>query len=87
MADRITVLGDLAYAKENRRLPLSTYRSWVAHVIIEIAELDKFDITAAIRQSAEMSGRFVIVPQDTPCKNQEESIHCGDNGIFKNTTY
>ena len=89
VADRIAgAIVDLAYAKEeNPKVAVEVLIGhWQAHVIIETsAELDKFDIAAAIHRIAgDVRADIVIVPQDTHlAKNQEESIHCGDNGIFK----
>ena len=89
VADRIAgAIVDLAYAKEeNPKVAVEVLIGHgQAHVIIETsAELDKFDIAAAIHRIAgDVRADIVIVPQDTHlAKNQEESIHCGDNGIFK----
>ena len=89
VADRIAgAIVDLAYAKEeNPKVAVEVLIGHGnAHVIIETsAELDKFDIAAAIHRIAgDVRADIVIVPQDTHLAwNQEESIHCGDNGIFK----
>ena len=89
VADRIAgAIVDLAYAKEeNPKVAVEVLIGHgQAHVIIETsAELDKFDIAAAIHRIAgDVRADIVIVPQDTHlAKNQEESIHCGDNGIFR----
>ena len=91
VADRIAgAIVDLAYAnEENPKVAVEVLIGHgQAHVIIETsAELDKFDIAAAIHRIAgDVRADIVIVPQDTHlAKNQEESIHCGDNGIFKGT--
>ena len=89
VADRIAgAIVDLAYAKEeNPKVAVEVLIGHgQAHVIIETsAELDKFDIAAAIHRIAgDVRADIVIVPQDTHlAKNQEGELRCGDNGIFR----
>ena len=89
VADRIAgAIVDLAYAKEeNPKVAVEVLIGHGnAHVIIETsADIDKLDVAEVIHRIAgDVRADIVIVPQDTPlAKNQEESIHCGDNGIFK----
>lgn len=89
VADRIAgAIVDLAYAKEeNPKIAVEVLIGHgTAHVIIETStEIDKSNITSAIKRIAgDVVADVQIVPQDTHlAKNQEEDIHCGDNGIFK----
>lgn len=89
VADRIAgAIVDLAYAKEeNPKVAVEVLIGHgQAHVIIETsAELDKFDIAAAIHRIAgDVRADIEIVPQDIHlARNQEDAIRCGDNGIFK----
>ena len=88
VADRIAgAIVDLAYAtEENPKIAVEVLIGHgICHAIIETAVLDKFDIAAAIHRIAgDVRADIEIVPQDTHlARNQEESIHCGDNGIFK----
>ena len=58
----------------------------VCHIIAETsARLNKKKITAAVRRIAgELDVDLVVVPQDEHlARNQEDTIRCGDNGIFK----
>lgn len=89
VADRIAgAIVDLAYAKEeNPKVAVEVLIGHgQAHVIIETsADLDEYAISEVIHRIAgDVRADIEIVPQDTHlAKNQEESIHCGDNGIFK----
>ena len=89
MADRIAgAIVDLAYAtEENPKIAVEVLIGHgVCHAIIETsAVLDEINIEKAIaRIAGNVKTDIVIVPQDSHlARNQAESIHCGDNGIFK----
>ena len=89
MADRIAgAIVDVAYAKEeNPKVAVEVLIGHgQAHVIIETsADIGKLDVAEVIHRIAgDVRADIEIVPQDTHLsRNQEESIHCGDNGIFK----
>jgi S-adenosylmethionine synthetase len=89
MADRIAgAIVDVAYAKEeNPKVAVEVLIGHgQAHVIIETsADIGKLDVAEVIHRIAgDVRADIEIVPQDTHlARNQEESIHCGDNGIFK----
>ena len=58
----------------------------VCHIIAETsAQLNKKKVTAAVRRIAgNLDVDLVVVPQDKHlARNQEGTIRCGDNGIFK----
>ena len=89
VADRIAgAIVDLAYqSEENPKVAVEVLIGHgVCHAIIETtAALDESKIIKAIhRIGGNVKADVVIVPQDTHlAKNQEDSVHCGDNGIFK----
>lgn len=89
VADRIAgAIVDVAYAKEkNPKVAVEVLIGHgQAHVIIETsADIDKLDVAEVIHRIAgDVRSDIEIVPQDTHlARNQEESILCGDNGIFK----
>lgn len=89
VADRIAgAIVDVAYAKEeNPKVAVEVLIGHgQAHVIIETsADIGKLDVAEVIHRIAgDVRADIEIVPQDTHlARNQEESIHCGDNGIFK----
>lgn len=89
VADRIAgAIVDLAYqSEENPKIAVEVLIGHgVCHAIIETtAALDESKIIKAIhRIGGNVKADVVIVPQDTHlAKNQEDSVHCGDNGIFK----
>lgn len=89
VADRIAgAIVDLAYAKdENPKIAVEVLIGHgEGHVIIETsAELDKFDVAAIVHRIAgDVRTDILIVPQDKHlARNQEQSVRCGDNGIFK----
>lgn len=89
VADRIAgAIVDLAYKKqENPKVAVEVLIGHgQAHVIIEtLADIGKLDVAEVIHRIAgDVRADIEIVPQDTHlARNQEESIHCGDNGIFK----
>ena len=89
VADRIAgAIVDLAYKKEeNPKVAVEVLIGHgVCHVIIESSVTFKFrEIKDAIdRIAGKIKKDVVIVPQDTHLsKNQEETVKCGDNGIFK----
>ena len=89
VADRIAgAIVDVAYAKEeNPKVAVEVLIGHgQAHVIIETsADIDKLDVAEVIHRIAgDVRADIEIVPQDIHlARNQEESIHCGDNGIFK----
>ena len=89
VADRIAgAIVDLAYKKEeNPKVAVEVLIGHgVCHVIIESSVTFKFrEIKDAIdRIAGKIKKDVVIVPQDTHLsKNQDETVHCGDNGIFK----
>ena len=88
VADRIAgAIVDVAYAKEkNPKVAVEVLIGHgQAHVIIETsADIGKLDVAEVIHRIAgDVRADIEIVPQDTHlARNQEESIHCGDNGIF-----
>nr|DAI55329.1 MAG TPA: S-adenosylmethionine synthetase, N-terminal domain [Caudoviricetes sp.] len=89
VADRIAgAIVDVAYAKEkNPKVAVEVLIGHgQAHVIIETsADIGKLDVAEVIHRIAgDVRADIEIVPQDTHlARNQEKSIHCGDNGIFK----
>lgn len=89
VADRIAgAIVDVAYAKEeNPKVAVEVLIGHgQAHVIIETsADIGKLDVAEVIHRIAgDVRADIEIVSQDTHlARNQEESIHCGDNGIFK----
>lgn len=89
VADRIAgAIVDLAYKKEeNPKVAVEVLIGHgVCHVIIESDVTFKYrEIKDAIdRIAGKIKKDVVIVPQDTHLsKNQEETVKCGDNGIFK----
>lgn len=89
VADRIAgAIVDLAYAKEeNPKIAVEVLIGHGnGHVIIETsAAITKEEVAGIVHRIAgDIRSYIDIVPQDTHlAKNQEESIHCGDNGIFK----
>lgn len=89
IADRIAgAIVDMAYRdKENPKVAVEVLIGHgVCHVIAETdALLDKTEIASAIRRIAgNVAMDIICVPQDEHLsKNQEGTIRCGDNGIFK----
>lgn len=89
VADRIAgAIVDLAYAKEeNPKVATEVLIGHgQAHVIIETSvDIDKLDVADVIHRIAgDVRADIEIVPQDIHLvRNQEDGIHCGDNGIFK----
>ena len=89
VADRIAgAIVDVAYTKEeNPKVAVEVLIGHgQAHVIIETStDIGKLDVAEVIHRIAgDVRADIEIVPQDTHlARNQEESIHCGDNGIFK----
>lgn len=89
VADRIAgAIVDLAYAtEENPKIAVEVLIGHgICHAIIETsAVLDETDIEKAIaRIAGNVKPDIVIVPQDSHlARNQAESIHCGDNGVFR----
>lgn len=89
VADRIAgALVDLAYKKSSN--PKIAVEVLIGHkkafTIIETSEDITYDETKSIvkRIGGDLSLELVVVPQDKElAKNQEGSIRCGDNGIFK----
>ena len=85
VADRIAgAIVDVAYAKEeNPKVAVEVLIGHgQAHVIIETsADIGKLDVAEVIHRIAgDVRADIEIVPQDTHhARNQEESIHCGDN--------
>lgn len=89
VADRIAgAIVDLAYkAQENPKCAVEVLIGHgQCHVIIETsAPLDKEDVAFAINRIAgDVRSDIQIVPQDSHlAKNQEGTVRCGDNGIFR----
>lgn len=89
ISDRIAgAIVDIAYRKEkNPKVAVEVLIGHgICHVIIESTVNFKYkEIKEAIsRITGKIKKDIVIVPQDEHLsKNQEESIKCGDNGIFK----
>ena len=89
VADRIAgAIVDLAYAsQDNPRVAAEVLIGHgVCHAVIETsAVLDERAVKDAIRRIAgDVCPVVVIVPQDGHlARNQEGTIRCGDNGIFK----
>lgn len=89
IADRIAgAIVDIAYKNcDNPKVAVEVLIGHgVCHVIIESTVNFKYkDIKEAIaRIAGNVKKDIVIVPQDKHLsKNQEETIRCGDNGIFK----
>ncbi|HEL0178037.1 TPA: S-adenosylmethionine synthetase [Streptococcus equi subsp. zooepidemicus] len=89
IADRIAgAIVDIAYKNcNNPKVAVEVLIGHgVCHVIIESTVNFKYkDIKEAIaRIAGNVKKDIVIVPQDKHLsKNQEETIRCGDNGIFK----
>ncbi len=89
VADRIAgAIVDLAYAaEENPKIAVEVLIGHgKCHVIIETtAQLSETEICSVIiRIAGNVEADIVIVPQDKHlAENQESSLHCGDNGIFK----
>lgn len=89
VADRIAgALVDLAYRKSNN--PKIAVEVLLGHkkafIIIETSEEITYEETEGIvkRIGGDLSLELVVVPQDKElAKNQDGSIKCGDNGIFK----
>ncbi len=89
VADRIAgAIVDIAYAKEeNPKVAVEVLIGHgICHAIIETdTDVERNKIKSAIKRIAgNIKCDIVIVSQDTHlARNQTESIHCGDNGIFK----
>ncbi|MBQ9662765.1 MAG: S-adenosylmethionine synthetase [Oscillospiraceae bacterium] len=91
LADRIAgALVDMAYAKEEN--PKIAVEVLLGHgfcnIIAETSvHLAVPDVTAAVRRIAgNLATAYHEVPQDSHlAKNQEATVRCGDNGIFKGT--
>jgi S-adenosylmethionine synthetase len=89
VADRIAgAIVDLAYAQEeNPKIAVEVLIGHgKCHAIIETsANLDERDIADAIfRIAGDVEPDIVIVPQDEHlAENQNGTVRCGDNGIFK----
>lgn len=89
ISDRIAgAIVDIAYRKEkNPKVAVEVLIGHgICHVIIETNVTFRYkEIKEAIsRIAGKIKKDIVIVPQDEHLsKNQEESIKCGDNGIFK----
>lgn len=89
VADRVAgALVDLAYRKSNN--PKIAVEVLLGHkkafIIIETSEDITYEETESIvkRIGGDLSLELVVVPQDKElAKNQDGSIKCGDNGIFK----
>ena len=89
VADRVAgALVDLAYRKSNN--PKIAVEVLLGHkkafIIIETSEEITYEETEGIvkRIGGDLSLELVVVPQDKElAKNQDGSIKCGDNGIFK----
>lgn len=88
-ADRIAgALVDMAYAKSDE--PKIAVEVLIGHgkchIIAETSvKLDKREVRDAVRRIAgNVKIDYTEVPQDTHlAKNQEDTVRCGDNGIFK----
>lgn len=89
LADRIAgSIVDLAYKKvSNPRIAVEVLIGHgVCHIIVETSvSIDFKEIkSAVIRIAGNLKINYVEVPQDIHlAKNQEDTIRCGDNGIFK----
>ena len=91
IADRIAgAIVDLAYAKEeNPKIAVEVLIGHgVCHIIVEsnlyINMFDVLQIVNRITEDEPFKLDYVCVPQDEHLAgNQEVSIKCGDNGIFK----
>jgi len=89
VADRIAgAIVDLAYAQqENPRIAVEVLIGHgKCHIIAETsAYIDKNDVKTAVKRIAgNVDVDYVEVPQDKHlADNQEGTIRCGDNGIFK----
>ena len=89
VADRIAgAIVDLAYkAQENPKCAVEVLIGHgQCHVIIETsAPVDEEDVSFAINRIAgDVRSDIQIVPQDIHlAKNQEGTVRCGDNGIFR----
>lgn len=89
VADRIAgALVDLAYRKnENPKIAVEVLLGHKkAFIIIETSEDISYEETESIvkRIGGDLYLELVVVPQDKAlASNQEGSIKCGDNGIFK----
>ena len=89
VADRIAgAIVDLAYkAQENPKCAVEVLIGHgQCHVIIETsAPIDEEDVAFAINRIAgDVRSDIQIVPQDIHlAKNQEGTVRCGDNGIFR----
>lgn len=89
VADRIAgAIVDLAYkAQENPKCAVEVLIGHgQCHVIIETsAPIDEEDLAFAINRIAgDVRSDIQIVPQDIHlAKNQEGTVRCGDNGIFR----
>ena len=91
VADRIAgALVDLAYKKEpNPKIAVEVLIGHGAcHIIAETSvQLDRAEVGQAVNRIAgEMMLDYHEVPQDAHlAQNQEGTVRCGDNGIFKGT--
>ena len=90
VADRIAgALVDIAYSlDENPKIAVEVLIGHgMCHVISETSmklPLDRVDAAVARIAGEEITLHYVEVPQDIHlAKNQEDSVRCGDNGIFK----
>ncbi len=89
VADRIAgAIVDLAYAQQdNPKVAVEVLIGHgKCHIIAETsAYIDKSDVKAAVKRIAgNVDVDYVEVPQDKRlADNQEGTIRCGDNGIFK----
>lgn len=89
LADRIAgSIVDLAYKKvSNPRIAVEVLIGHgVCHIIVETSvSIDFKEIkSVVIRIAGNLKIDYVEVPQDIHlAKNQEDTIRCGDNGIFK----
>jgi len=98
LADRIAgAIVDLAYLKVNEKPlcydkhPKVAVEVLLGHnrcfIINETSEhFDKNeinDIVARITSNAFLDVEYIEVPQDTILAHNQETLHCGDNGIFK----
>ena len=91
IADRIAgAIVDLAYKKENNpKIAVEVLIGHrVCHIIVEsnlyINMFDVLQIVTRITGDEHIKLDYVCVPQDEHlAENQEVSIKCGDNGIFK----
>ena len=91
IADRIAgALVDLAYRKEtDPRIAVEVLIGHgICHIIAETSVHFSQEEAAAVvaRIGGELAVDYQEVPQDVHlAENQSNSIHCGDNGIFKGT--